>query len=229
MTTALLDTEIVYSRLDKCYDIFVANTLVASAPTYGEAEAKRTQLLADRRAEGLYASATELDGAIPEEDDPPLPNEIPGTNPPRGPARPPLLNSPQPCDGGQYPCDKPATCTVITMDGNDMETARMVVLNYCDRCYDDLYDVTRFQIEPEPDPDPIPPWSNDPPNPGRAIGRMWHKQPRDFIAVLRQLDVTAWTTLAEAYAEWRGSDVTSVLDCWMLAVQGADVPANARS
>lgn len=74
----------------------------------------------------------------------------------------------------------------------------------------------------------IPPWSDDP-QPGRAIGRMWHKQPRDFIAVLRQLDVTAWITLAEAYAEWRGGDVTSVLDCWMLAAQGADVPTNARS
>jgi hypothetical protein len=86
-------------------------------------------------------------------------------------------------------------------------------------------------IPPEDDP-PLPnplPDDADPPCAGAAIGRMWHKQPRDFIAVLRQLDMTARVKLAESYAEWRGTDATAVFDLWTLAVQGANVPANARS
>ena len=162
MTTALLDSEIVYSRLDKCYDLFVAGVLVACAPTYGGAEAKRTHILAERRDEGLYATASDPDG---------------GCN------------------------DPPA--------GSDDE------------------DTTGLGDRDSEGDDP-----DARPNPGRAIARMWHKQPRDFIAVLSQLDSGAWLTLAAAYAEWRDSYLTTsdVLNLWANAVEGTTVvPANARS
>lgn len=60
--TTLLDSEIKYSRITRDYDILIAGQIVASAANYSDAEAIRTRLLAERRDEGMYASATELDG-----------------------------------------------------------------------------------------------------------------------------------------------------------------------
>jgi hypothetical protein len=44
-----------------------------------------------------------------------------------------MLNAP--CDG----CGKPATRTVTTFTGSDMETRRPVYLTYCEACYHELY------------------------------------------------------------------------------------------
>ena len=60
--TNLLDTFIRYDNRTKDYAIYAAGQIVAYAPSYGEAEAIRTRLLAERRDEGQYASATDLDG-----------------------------------------------------------------------------------------------------------------------------------------------------------------------
>lgn len=80
MTTQLLDSEIRYSRETQDYDILICDQVVASAPNYRDAEQVRTRLLAERRAEGLYATATELDGGAA---DPPVePND---TGAPIGP------------------------------------------------------------------------------------------------------------------------------------------------
>ncbi len=183
--------EIVFDRETRDYAMYLDGELTGFARTYHEAEVTLDQLVYELITSDLTYTATELDGAaIPDEDDPPLPNEIPGTNPPRCPI----------C-GADKPHDAWNVCPGKPIARFAAARARVAARRAMD----------------------------DAPNPGRAIGRMWHKQPRDFIAVLRQLDVTAWITLAEAYAEWRGGDVTSVLDCWMLAAQGADVPTNARS
>lgn len=64
MTTQLLDSEIVYCRASRDYDILIAGVICASAATYGQAEAIRTRLLAERRDEGHYATATALDGTL---------------------------------------------------------------------------------------------------------------------------------------------------------------------
>lgn len=66
------------------------------------------------------------------------------------------------------------------------------------------------------------------PNPGRAIARQWHRHPKSFIAVLRQLDQAAWLPLAQAYAQWRGTTPEQTLDTWLLATQGAQVPDSVR-
>jgi hypothetical protein len=64
--TTLLDSEIKYSRDTKDYDILICGQYVGSASTYSQAETIRTHALAERRDEGLYATATELDGgAVP--------------------------------------------------------------------------------------------------------------------------------------------------------------------
>lgn len=60
--TTLLDSEIKYSRITKDYDILICGQIAASAPNYSAAEAIRTQLLSERMDDGLYATASELDG-----------------------------------------------------------------------------------------------------------------------------------------------------------------------
>lgn len=62
MTTALLDSEIVYDRITRDYAILIAGVPCGFGRTYSEAEGIRTQLLAERRDEGAYATAGELDG-----------------------------------------------------------------------------------------------------------------------------------------------------------------------
>lgn len=62
MSTAILDSEIVYCRATRDYDILICGQIVASAANFFEAEAIRTRVLAERRDEGHYATAHELDG-----------------------------------------------------------------------------------------------------------------------------------------------------------------------
>lgn len=69
MTTAILDSEIVYRRETRDYDILICGQIVAGAANFFEAEAIRTRLLTERRDEGAYATATELD-ADPWDDGP---------------------------------------------------------------------------------------------------------------------------------------------------------------
>jgi hypothetical protein len=68
-------------------------------------------------------------------------------------------------------------------------------------------------------------------NAGRAIYRQWHKDPRRFVAALRQLERAAWTPLAVAYAAYRG-DTTAIatLTIWGMACDGtAQLPERARA
>lgn len=62
MSTQLLDTEIVYDRTTKDYAITVCGIIVGFGRTYSEAEAIRTQVLAERQQDGYYHTATLLDG-----------------------------------------------------------------------------------------------------------------------------------------------------------------------
>jgi hypothetical protein len=202
MATALLDTEIKYNRANHDYDILIAGIAVASAPDYRKAEAKRTQLLAERRDEGLYASASELDDGDPFAD--PRSDE----------ERQAEEEKWKPCKGGWE-------CFLLDPFGSGK-----IIRHFQPRLFDGPGDVP-YPDEPTPtnesdDPDALP-------NPGRAIARQFHHHPRQFIAVLRQLDPATWLPLATAYAEWRGTTAEAVLDIWMMAVQGtAKVPANAR-
>lgn len=87
MTTTLLDSEIRYSPDTQDYDILICGQCVASAHNYSLAEAKRTRLLAERRDEGMYASAAELDGgADPTDGTPGIDDVAPGSPPDLDPA-----------------------------------------------------------------------------------------------------------------------------------------------
>ena len=54
------------------------------------------------------------------------------------------------CDGAQFPCDKPATRSVYAKTGDDMETARTVMLHYCESCFHELYDEISTPLQYEP-------------------------------------------------------------------------------
>jgi hypothetical protein len=188
MTCATFVKEITYDRETRDYAMYLDGNPCGFARTYHEAEVTLDQLVWELLNSGITHTATELDSGIPDEDDPPLPNEIPGTNPPFADVCPSC--------GDQRVWGGPGLCAT---------------------CQEDQPVFAQHTA--------------DAPSPGRAIGRMWHKQPRDFIAVLSQLDSDAWLTLAEAYAAWRDSYLTTsdVLNLWANAVEGTTVvPANGR-
>lgn len=64
-------------------------------------------------------------------------------------------------------------------------------------------------------------------NPGRAIFRHVHTQPRQFLAAYRGWDDTTRGAVAAAYAAYRGWTVERALATWRLGVQGASVPTHA--
>jgi hypothetical protein len=85
MTTAILDTEIVYDKTTHDYAVTVCGVIVGFGRNYSEAEAVRTRVLAERRADGYYHTATLLDGASLESADDPDPSPAPAPEPPPGP------------------------------------------------------------------------------------------------------------------------------------------------
>lgn len=104
MSNIILDSEIRYSRETRDYEILIAGQCIGFADTLPYAERIRTRALSERRDEGLYATASELDGGAsdpggdpidePADEDDADDDEFAGVDPDDGPGGEPWPDAP---------------------------------------------------------------------------------------------------------------------------------------